>query len=113
MTVKQMTRRNMTVSVTVFSAAEPTFVPDAYLPISEGTTHFVDLIDLSCGESKVGTLIYLEGIFVPESNMFIFTDNAIRILSVHLNKAFKESAKMLSLLQSVVAANIIAASAEL
>ncbi len=102
-----MHRTNLTISVTVFTAAPPTFVPERYLPISEGTTHFVDLIQVSRGDSEVSKQIYLEGILDPRSKQFIFTDKTRNQLADLFNAAFGNSAAILRAVEHIVALNIV------
>lgn len=102
-----MSRKNLTISVTVFSAASPTFVPTNYLPVSPDTTHFVDLIEVSDGYSSVKQQIYLEGKFVPGSNVFIFMDSAVNRIAELFNQAFPTNPYMMKkFVEQAVALNI-------
>lgn len=101
-----MYRTNLTVSVTVFTAAPPTFVPERFLPITDGTTHFVDLIEIHRGDASVSGQIYLEGIYDPVNERFVFTDKSKNKLADMFNGTFPNAAKMLRLVEQVVAINI-------
>lgn len=103
-----MFRTNLTVSVTVFSITAETYIPERCLPLTEGVTHFVDLIDIQRGDASVNQRIYLEGTFHPHAGVFYFTDKSRNNLVEPFNQAFGNSAAMLRLVEKVVAINIAA-----